>query len=65
VLECGIGARKDATNIITDPVCSAITSIGLDHMDVMGGTLEEIAYEKAGVIKKDRPCVIGPTCSDK
>ena len=44
---------------------SSITSIGLDHIDVMGGSLDEIAYEKAGVIKKGTPCVIGPTCADK
>lgn len=37
----------------------------MDHMDVMGGTLDLIAYEKAGVIKRNLPCVIGPTCSDK
>ena len=65
VLECGLGGRKDATNIAERPECSAITSIGLDHIDVMGGTLEEIAYEKPGVIKSGIPCVIGPTCSDK
>lgn len=62
VMECGIGGRLDATNIIEEPVCSVITTIGHDHMDVLGDTLDEIAEEKSGVIKKDRPCVIGPTC---
>jgi folylpolyglutamate synthase/dihydropteroate synthase len=52
-LECGIGARIDATNVVdtSDLVCSVITSIGLDHMDVLGNTVEEIAAEKAYVIK--------------
>ena len=63
VLECGIGGRLDATNIVESPVCSVITTIGLDHMDVIGDTLEEIAWEKAGVIKSNIPCVIGPTAA--
>lgn len=63
VLECGIGGRLDATNIIESPVCSVITTIGLDHMDVIGNTLEEIAWEKAGVIKREIPCVLGPTAA--
>jgi dihydrofolate synthase/folylpolyglutamate synthase len=50
VLECGMGGRLDATNII-NPVCTAITSIGYDHMEVLGDTLEKIATEKAGIIK--------------
>jgi dihydrofolate synthase/folylpolyglutamate synthase len=62
VLECGIGGHLDATNIVDFPVCSAITSIGLDHIDVIGNTIEAIASEKAGVIKTYVPCVIGPTC---
>jgi dihydrofolate synthase/folylpolyglutamate synthase len=43
-------------------VCSAITSIGMDHMDVLGNSLEEIAFEKAGIIKSKIPCIVGPTC---
>ena len=65
VLECGVGARLDSTNIIDRPVCSAVTSIALDHTDVIGNTLEEIANEKAGVIKKGVPCILGPTCKGK
>ena len=63
VLECGLGGALDATNIVSadEVVCSAITSIGYDHMDVLGDSLEEIASEKAGVIKKGVPCVVGPT----
>ena len=65
MLECGIGGKLDATNIVDNPVCSAITTIGLDHMDVIGSTLDHIADEKSGVIKAGIPCVLGPTCKDK
>lgn len=51
VLEVGLGGRLDATNIITAPLCAVITSIGLDHMQFLGDTLESIAYEKTGIIK--------------
>lgn len=58
VLETGLGGRYDATNIIT-PLISIITSIGLDHTEVLGKTLKEIAFEKAGIIKKNVPVVCG------
>jgi dihydrofolate synthase/folylpolyglutamate synthase len=62
VLECGMGGRLDATNIIEKPEVCAITSIGFDHMEVLGSTLDLIASEKAGIIKKGVPAVIiGPT----
>lgn len=51
VLECGVGGRFDATNIVQDPVCSVITSIGLDHMEMLGETKELICKEKAEIIK--------------
>jgi dihydrofolate synthase/folylpolyglutamate synthase len=60
VLEVGLGGRLDSTNIV-DPVLSVITNIGYDHMDLLGDTLEAIAGEKAGIIKADRPVVIGLT----
>ena len=53
VLETGLGGRLDSTNIVT-PVLSVITNIGLDHCDLLGETLQEVAFEKAGIIK---PCV--------
>lgn len=56
-----MGGRLDATNVITKPEACAITSIGFDHMEVLGSTLEQIASEKAGVIKEGVPCIIGPT----
>lgn len=58
VLETGLGGRLDSTNIVS-PVLSVITNIGLDHCDMLGGTLPEIAFEKAGIIKPKVPVVIG------
>ena len=60
VIECGLGGRLDSTNIIT-PMLSIITSIGLDHCQYLGNTLKEIAGEKAGIIKRNIPVVIGET----
>lgn len=58
VLETGLGGRLDSTNIVT-PLLSVITNIGLDHCDLLGDTLPEIAFEKAGIIKSGVPVVIG------
>ncbi len=58
VIETGLGGRLDATNVI-DPLAVAITSIGFDHMRHLGSTLEEIAGEKAGIMKPERPAVVG------
>jgi len=58
IVEVGLGGRLDSTNIIT-PECSVITNIGYDHMNLLGNTLAKIAYEKAGIIKKGVPVVIG------
>lgn len=60
-----MGGRLDATNVIEKPEVCAITSIGFDHMDILGTTLEAIAFEKAGIIKKDVPCVIGPSVTQE
>ena len=57
VLETGLGGRLDATNSVEKPVCSVITSIGFDHTELLGDTLEKIAAEKAGIIKKGTPVV--------
>ena len=51
VLECGIGGRYDSTNVIGKSIASAITSVGLDHTDVLGNTLEEIGAEKVQILK--------------
>lgn len=58
VIEVGLGGRFDSTNIIT-PELSVITNIGWDHMNILGDSLEKIAFEKAGIIKKNIPVVIG------
>lgn len=57
ILETGLGGRLDATNAIEHPVCSVITSIGWDHMAILGNSLEEIAAEKAGILKKGTPAI--------
>lgn len=62
VLEVGLGGRLDATNVV-DPLVSVITNISLEHTQLLGETVEEIAYEKAGIIKKNKPVVIGATGS--
>ena len=58
IIETGLGGRLDSTNVIT-PELSIITNIGYDHMNILGDTLEEIAYEKAGIIKQNLPAIIG------
>lgn len=57
VLECGLGGRLDSTNIIKAPLLSVITGIALDHTSVLGDTVEQIAAEKAGIIKQGSPCL--------
>lgn len=57
IIEVGLGGRLDSTNIIQPEVC-LITNIGYDHMDILGNTLEKIAMEKAGIIKRNVPVVI-------
>jgi dihydrofolate synthase/folylpolyglutamate synthase len=63
VCEVGLGGRLDATNVLV-PEVSAITSIGLDHEQYLGTTLREIAVEKAGIIKRGVPVVLGPLESE-
>ena len=62
IIETGLGGRLDSTNIIT-PILSVITNIGMDHTAFLGNTMEKIAGEKAGIIKKNIPVVIGETTS--
>jgi dihydrofolate synthase/folylpolyglutamate synthase len=63
VIEVGLGGRLDATNVV-DPVVTAITSIGLDHVDQLGTEISAIAGEKAGIIKNGRPVVVGAMSAD-
>ena len=57
ILECCMGGLTDTTNVISDPVLSVITSVSLDHTAFLGTTVAEIAYQKAGIIKADRPVI--------
>jgi len=64
VLEVGLGGRGDATNVIAQPACCAITSISLDHREMLGDTVGAIAAEKAGIIKPGVPVVTGAQPED-
>ncbi|MBX7151881.1 bifunctional folylpolyglutamate synthase/dihydrofolate synthase [bacterium] len=59
IIETGLGGRLDATNVVV-PEVSVITNIGMDHTEHLGTTLDAIAGEKAGIIKEQVPCLIGP-----
>ena len=61
LLEVGLGGRFDATNIVT-PYASVITTIDLDHKEYLGDTRELVAYDKAGIFRKDTPAIIGDLC---
>lgn len=63
VIETGLGGRLDSTNIIT-PELSIITNIGWDHMNLLGNTLDKIAFEKAGIIKQTIPVIIGEVIAE-
>ncbi len=60
LLEVGLGGRLDATNVIDDPLLTIITPVDLDHQQYLGDTLALIAAEKAGIIKRRVPCIVGP-----
>jgi dihydrofolate synthase/folylpolyglutamate synthase len=60
LLEVGLGGRLDATNVVDDPLATIITPVALDHLEFLGDSLEKIAAEKAGIIKRGVPVIIGP-----
>ncbi len=60
LLEVGLGGRLDATNVVERPALTVITPVSLDHQQYLGETLAEIAGEKAGILKRGVPCVVGP-----
>lgn len=64
ILEVGLGGRMDATNVIDAPAVTVITQIAMDHADKLGNTLCEIASEKAGILRRDRPAIIGPQATE-
>ncbi len=60
LLEVGLGGRLDATNVVAQPALTIITPISIDHEQYLGDTLARIAFEKAGIIKRGVPCIVGP-----
>lgn len=64
LLENGLGGRLDATNVVARPAATAITPVSMDHQQFLGNSLAEIATEKAGIIKPDVPCIVGPQHPD-
>lgn len=64
IVEVGIGGEYDCTNIIQRPTVCAITSLGLDHIKILGNTIEQIAWQKSGIFKKNVPAVTAPQVSE-
>jgi dihydrofolate synthase/folylpolyglutamate synthase len=64
LLEVGLGGRLDATNVIAQPALTIITPVSMDHEQYLGNTLAKIAFEKAGIIKRGVPCIVGPQDSE-
>ena len=64
LLEVGLGGRLDATNVVDRPRLTIVTPVSLDHQAFLGDTLREIAGEKAGILKRGVPCVVGPQPDD-
>jgi dihydrofolate synthase/folylpolyglutamate synthase len=60
LIEVGLGGRLDATNVFKNPTLTVITPISYDHMDILGHSLGQIAYEKAGIMRKNTPCIVAP-----
>src|SRR5262245_30556164 len=59
LLETGLGGRSDATNVLPAPLATVLMPISMDHMQFLGNTLAKIAFEKAGIIKRGRPAIVG------
>ncbi|MGH6725968.1 MAG: bifunctional folylpolyglutamate synthase/dihydrofolate synthase [Pseudolabrys sp.] len=64
LLEVGLGGRLDATNVIDHPLASVITRIAIDHTDFLGDTLDKIAHEKAGILKRGAPAIVAAQARD-
>lgn len=64
LLEVGLGGRLDATNVVDHPRLTIITPVSVDHQQYLGETLPEIAGEKAGIMKRGVPCIVGPQADD-
>jgi folylpolyglutamate synthase len=64
VVEVGIGGEYDSTNVISKPTATGISSLGIDHVFILGKTIEEIAWHKAGIIKYEVPAFTAPQCDE-
>ena len=64
LMEVGLGGRLDATNVIEHPLATVITRIAMDHVDFLGDTIEKIAHEKAGILKRNTPAIIAAQARD-
>lgn len=64
LMETGLGGRLDATNVVERSFCTAITPVSLDHTQFLGDTVAKIAFEKAGILKRNVPCVTGPQVAE-
>ncbi len=64
VLETGLGGRFDSTNVVQNPIATIITSIGIDHEQYLGNTVEEVAYQKAGIMKKGCTVIYDDICQE-
>ncbi|EYC07240.1 hypothetical protein Y032_0071g544 [Ancylostoma ceylanicum] len=64
IVEVGIGGEYDATNIVPHPVVCGITTLDIDHTSILGTTLPEIAWHKAGILKQGSPAVVTPLCQE-
>jgi dihydrofolate synthase/folylpolyglutamate synthase len=64
LLEVGLGGRFDSTNVIEKPLATIITPVSMDHMDFLGDTLAKIAFEKAGILKKNAPVILAPQADE-
>lgn len=60
LLEVGLGGRYDATNVVDRPLATIVTPVSMDHVEFLGDTIEKIAFEKAGILKRGAPAVVGP-----
>ena len=60
LLETGLGGRLDATNVIEEPLATVLTPVSLDHCSYLGDTIEAIAYEKAGILKRGQQAIVSP-----
>jgi dihydrofolate synthase/folylpolyglutamate synthase len=64
LMEVGLGGRLDATNVVDRPLATVITRVAIDHTDFLGGTLEKIAIEKAGILKRETPAIVAAQARD-